>query len=83
MRRGRIPKGMIKCPECDGSGEVEVDCPRCGNCDYFDVEDDNVIPMECPVCGDRGTIMGTCPTCDGTGLVEEDDDDDDDGEDDE
>jgi hypothetical protein len=61
--------GVEDCPDCDGTGQIDVDCDSCnGTC-----ADDEGNP--CANCGAVGILSADCPTCEGTGEVPADDDD--------
>lgn len=64
-----------QCERCSGDGEIEVDCPQCGNSDYFEYEDDNLVPARCDVCNERGTVREMCPDCGGWGEIDEHEED--------
>lgn len=58
-----IPKGMIECPDCRGSGECVISC-----CTGDVIDDDWQL---CPKCYEH-CGEDTCETCGGTGMVDED-----------
>ncbi len=49
--------GVVECPECHGSGQVQ----QMGGRMKFNIQ--------CPKCGGSGKIQNPCPTCDGEGVV--------------
>ena len=53
---------LVKCPECDGEGDIIYEVPRPHNVN----RDVGVIDIE----------MEICKRCNGDGMVEDDDDDD-------
>lgn len=78
-----VPPGNIKCPECHGSGviqvepnstrQIKVDCPDC-----IDGWSDSYHEFKCPTCDGNGWIWETvpttpisitCPTCKGKGYI--------------
>jgi len=49
--------GVVECPECHGTGQVE----QMGGRMKFNIQ--------CPKCGGSGKVQNACPTCDGAGVV--------------
>lgn len=54
------------CPECDGTGSIDIDCPACGG-DCCDSEGN-----PCRKCDATGLDAEECQECDGSGVVRSD-----------
>lgn len=59
---------IIKCPECNGTGEKGT-CGSCGG--KGQVLDLNAGDITCPRCNGSGIEPGRCPWCSGTGEVDD------------
>jgi DnaJ-class molecular chaperone len=59
-----------KCPECNGTGDVEELCERCGGDGTIDEDRDGIgAPWECGNCSGTGKEKMNCAKCDGSGMV--------------
>jgi len=63
-----IPVGCKKCPDCFGSGEVEIEitCKSCGGSGWSGGRVGGSI-----CCGGTDTMDVECENCDGLGYVED------------
>ena len=78
---GTMPE-QVTCPECGGTGEVQLyqSCSECGGTGQVEgvtchtcegTGSDPETGDTCPECGGTGIISETCNTCGGTGTIAE------------
>lgn len=61
------PKFM-QCDECDGEGEVVVDCEECNGDGVVECERCNGYgKLRCRECEGEGKVKKECPECEGSG----------------